>query len=524
MSATSRRFDLSAARGWLACVALGAVVVAAASCSAKKHPLVGNLPPETQLFVSGPVDTVNHRIHLYWFGSDVDGDVVGYRMRLVYPPPASQDPPWDTLYCGRGATCTDSLFTVFTGDSALVNPRFEIAAIDNDGALDESPATQSFYLTNVEPRVTITGPLGAADSTYASLTVSWDVNDPDGGGPGLHYRVWLDGNEANYDSTAERTFTLPSARFIKNGTYTSGPRTVYVQAVDDGGRSGPPATMTWYVRAPGTTLTSALKGKVLIIDEVPHLGQANFTFDAFYQTAATESLAAGTFSVLRPEYNPNIFRSARDFAQTLRQFEAVVWYRGLETTVSPLLTTYQDSLEAYLDQGGSLYLDGLYLVQGQHTPGALREDFVTRRLNAARMVHVYNPSVLDSTAGWSTTTSSLFRSTAYANAYRSTTSSPNAANSTGGIRAFVLNDTSQAALWAIAPTLSPTNDEDIPVGVTLAQPGGGHLVFIGMPLRIGTPAPAGVMLRRMLYGYNGIPGVISRASLLLGRRGLLGRR
>jgi hypothetical protein len=45
---------------------------------------------------------------------------------------------------------------------------------------------------------------------HASLTISWDTNDPDGGGAGLRYRIWLDGNEANYDSTTLNTFTVPS--------------------------------------------------------------------------------------------------------------------------------------------------------------------------------------------------------------------------------------------------------------------------------------------------------------------------
>jgi hypothetical protein len=83
-----------------------------------------------------------------------------------------------------------------------------------------------------------------------------------------------------------------------------------------------------------------------------------------------------------------------------------------------------------------------------------------------------------------------------------------------GIRAFIpAIDTSSVAVWAMESQLAPPNvGFEAPVGVSVAQPGGGRLVLISMPLRIGQPAPAGRMLRRMLYGYtsgtNATPGLI----------------
>jgi hypothetical protein len=513
------------ARRLLACATLLALVAVAveglAGCSPKKKVLFGNVPPETSVFLQGPVDTVSHRVHIYWFGSDVDGNVVAYRMRFVNPPPSSQDPKWDTVYCALPGRCTDSLFTVHTGESTLVSPRFEIASIDDDGAVDETPAVQRFELTNLPPLVTIASPYGAGDSTYASLTLSWEVNDPDGGGPGLHYRIWLDGNEASYDSTAGVTYTIPTSRFIQNGTLTSGPRTVYVQAVDDGGLSGPPTSMTWYVRAPAATLTSDLRGEVLVIDEVPSDGSSNSLFDQFFTTALATQLTPDRYSVLRVQFNPRIFRSGRDFAQTLRQFKAVVWYRGLETSLLPWasvpgltntptwLRTYQDSLEAYLDHGGNLYLDGLYLVQGQLVDGAMTEGFAQRHLLSTREVFNFSATFPDSTAGWSNKTGGVLRSSTYGNVVRALQASQTQQNQPGGIRGFVVSDTGTVALWAMDGQLVPTNvGFEVAIGVTAPQPGGGRLVFLSAPLRLGTPAPAAVLINRMLFGYNGIPGVI----------------
>ena len=494
-------------------LALGLLLAAAGCGGTSKNVLAPNLPPETTVYVQGPVDTVNHRVHIYWFGSDPDGYVVAYLMRFV--PPQAPDTLWDTVYCALPGRCTDSVFTIITGDSTLVHTRFEIRAMDDKGQIDPTPATQLFLLSNRAPTVTIKDPYVLAatgDTTYASVTAMWDVTDLDGGGPGLRYRIWLDGNQAGYDSTTEKSFTVPSHRFLRNGTYPSGPRTLYIQAVDDGGSAGPPASMTWYVRAPAATLTPDLRGEALLIDEVPSDGGNNFTYDAFYLAALTESLTAARFSVLRPQFNPRIFRSPRDFAQTLRQFKCVIWYRGQETSISTLLSTYQDSLEAWLDTGGNLYADGLYLIQGLNTPGALTADFAARRLHTAGMYNNLNSSIADSTAGWGNRTNTRFRSSIYGDIMVATIQAPSipGAGQTPGIRCFIpAVDTASVALWALDSLLTPPNDNfDAPVGISAAQPGGGRVVFISMPLRLGQPAPAGRLYRRMLYGFNATPGLI----------------
>ena len=478
-----------------------------AGCAKELRP-IQNLEPETYLFVQGPVDTVNHRVHLYWYGTDPDGFVIGYALRWVYPPPAPQDVPWDTIWVAATATPTDSMFTMATGDSFVVMPRFEIFAIDNEGAADPTPAVQTFTLSNLAPTVAITNPLGSRDSTYASATFSWTVDDPDGGGPGLYYRVWLDGNEAAYDSTTGNTFTLPSARFLQGGEYLSGPRTVYVQAVDDGGRAGPPASMTWYVRAPAAVLTNH-QGRLLVVDEVPSTGANNSLFDTFYKGVA-DLLPAGTYSVLRPQFNPQIFRSERDVAQTLRQFQAVLWYRGGETTVSSWLRTYQDSIGGWLDAGGKLYVDGLYLIQGLRTPGAFREEFVARRCGSAGLVNGYayvGNGAIDSTAGWSFRAGSNFHSYRYGEMPRALVAPFAMADSSGGVRVFAVTDTSNVALWGMEGQMQPPNlGFEAPVGVSVPQGNGGRLTILTLPIRFLTATPASNMLRRMLYEFDiGMP-------------------
>jgi hypothetical protein len=491
------------ARGILAALIVVTVALGVlAGCSKKLRP-IQNLPPDTYVNIRGPVDAVSHRVHLYWFGTDPDGSVTGYALRWVYPPPASQNPAWDTLLADHGPLRTDSVFTMFTGDSGQVTPRFEIYAIDNEGAPDPTPAVQRFLLTNVAPVVRFTDPLGDRDTTYASATVSWETIDPDGGGPGLHYRVWLAGNEAHYDSTNEQTFTVPSARFLRNGVYESRRCSLYVQAVDDGGLKGEPSWMTWFTRAPAEVLDNN-QGQLLVIDDLPK-GINDETYDKFYKSVA-DLLPPGTYDILRPQFNPGIFRSGRDLAQTFRQFKAVLWYRGDEPTISPLIRTYQDSIGAFLDEGGKLYLDGLYLIEGLHTPGALREEFVSRHLGSTRLINCYagiGGGREDSTAGWSSHRTSAFRSSVYGESFNAIVGPSKIANdSTGAIRGFAVTDTNSVALWAMDGQLDPPNTGfEVAVGVTVKQDRlgkDGRLVLLTMPVRFAPPAVAKNLLQRML--------------------------
>jgi hypothetical protein len=502
------------ARGTLAAVIMVVMAVGVLVGCSKKLAPIQNLPPDTYVSIQGGVDLVNHRVHLYWYGTDPDGSITGYKFRWVYPLPASQDPAWVTILAESGRLRTDSMFTMFTGDSAQVTPRFEIYAIDNEGLADPTPAKQRFLLGNVAPIVRFTNPLGLADTTYASATVSWETIDPDGGGPGLRYRVWMAGNEANYDSTTAQTFTIPSSRFLRNGVYASRRCSLYVQPVDDGGRQGEPVMMNWYTRAPAQNLEDN-QGRLLVIDDLPTGGNDEI-YDAFYRSVYS-LLPAGTFDVLRIQFNPNIFRCGLDVTQTFRQFKAVLWYRGdavgTDGRVSPLLTAYQDDIGAWLDGGGKLYLDGLYLIQGLNTPGSFREDFVRGHLGSTGLYNCFadiGNGAKDSTAGWSSrggSNGTIFRSSRYGETFRAVVGPKPVAGVTGGERGFVVADTSTVALWATDGSLSPANTGfEVPVGVTVPQGSGGRLVLLTMPVRFAAPAVATRLLQRMLYEFGiGMP-------------------
>jgi hypothetical protein len=87
--------------------------------------------------------------------------------------------------------------------------------------------------------------------------------------------------------------------------------------------------------------------------------------------------------------NKTPFRSAMDVQQTFQQFEAVIWYRANETSFSSFLHDYQTGIEGYLDNGGKLFLEGLYLIEGRNAVGALSPSFVTDYLNCRGMLSTF---------------------------------------------------------------------------------------------------------------------------------------
>src|SRR5262245_26135627 len=474
-----RRRSAFAALG-VGVLGLAALLALASGCS-PKNTLVPNVPPETSLFVQGPLDTVNHVVHLYWFGSDPDGDVTGFELRFKSPA-APADTQW------RFTTKSDSLFTVFT-PAGSVQPVFEVRSIDNDNQRDPTPAHADFTFSNQPPTVRFAAVPGLTDTTFASVTLRWLANDPDGDGAKLRFRVWLDGHQQDAHDTTGTIFTMPSADFLQNGVYQSGYRKAYVQAVDDGGMAGPPDSTTWFVRAPVT----GTRARLLLIDDIPTTAPCNVTFDTLYYNTAARNLSSDQYTILRLQFTQP-FRSNADVAQTFGQFDAVIWYRGRESISNPM-TTFQDGLGTYLEHGGKLLLESLNLVTGEAAPGALREDWLDRYMGTDRLFKRIIPGLVDSTAEWSINSQAPM----YSDFGDSLFSIPS-----GGLRAFVVRDANYVLVDALPGSLSAGNAIPLPICLSVPQPSSGRFVAFSMPVRLmhqvsafGTPANAHTFLAKV---------------------------
>ncbi|MBI5168548.1 MAG: hypothetical protein HZA61_03575 [Candidatus Eisenbacteria bacterium] len=439
-----------------------------------------NQAPETTLFVSGDVDTVNHVVHLHWFGSDVDGTVTGYEIRLLNP---AQPADTEWVFTLRA----DSVLTV-NAPTGFTAPVFQARAIDNDGVRDPSPAVQDFRFRNLPPTVTLSSKPATTDTTFASVTVTWIAGDIDGNLSRMKYFVWLDGQAATPESTTSLTFTMPSARFFNGAaTYNNGFRTLYVQGRDDGGRYGNIDSVRWFVRRP----VAGSRARLLIIDDVPTTNTSNVRFDSLYINCATRNLPADQFAIMRLQ-NRTPFRSPMDVQQTFQQFETVIWYRANETSFSTFLHDFQSGIEGYLDHGGKFYLEGLYLLEGRNATGALTPNFITDYLDCRGLQNAYviTPSVSDSSAGWGNTNNSRFRSSVLADSSRQQALAGRTGEP-GGTRAFLVRDNSKAILWAFANSLAPAAQDSIPVAVMNDRPGGGRVIVTTMPFSTSIPAIGG---------------------------------
>ena len=488
-------------------VALTVLLAFTAGCSLKGT-IKPNSPPETTIFVQGPVDTVNHVVHLYWFGSDVDGTVTGFQIRMKNPAQPAET-AW--VYTTR----TDSLLTL-QAPTGYTAPRFEVRAIDNLSQADPTPAVEDFQFSNQAPTVTFAVKPLLADSTFASVSVTWNAADIDGDPDKLVFRVWLDGQAANPMVTTEHALTVPSARFT-SGPYASRYRRLYIQAIDDGGRASAIDSCTWFVRQ--AVPDSTQRPRLLIIDDVPGTattGNAlNFRIDTLYANTAARNLPAGSYSILRLQFTQP-FRSALDLEQTLKQFEAVVWYRANEITLSSVLRTYgMDGISPYLESGGKFYLDGLYLFEDVNALGQLPQEFVPRFLNSRGMHHVYTSASsfgTDSTAGWSSQNNSVFTDSTFLGSVRDSIKQQqltNRSGEAGGIRCFVQNNSAEGILWARPSSLAPAPPVPYPVGMSVAQPSGGRAVVLTVPI---IPSTA-------ITGYNGATRILAKVFQQMGLTG-----
>jgi hypothetical protein len=447
-------------------------LAALAGCSGKTA-LRPDLSPETTLFVQGPVDTVNHVVQLFWFGSDPDGDVVGFELRFKNP-----QTPADTQWVFT--TRTDSTFTLFTDQSTYIAPVFEVRAIDDDGHRDPTPAIQDFQFSNQPPGLQFIVAPAPAETTFYSLTLRWNPIDPDGDTAKMRYRIWLNGNAANTRIATSTEYTIPSADFTQGDSAGAGPRTVYVQAIDDGGLAGAVYPVRWNVRPPVTGASADL----LVIDDMPTTAAGNSAIDAYFATGVAASVPAGNSSVLRLQ-STQPFRSAKDVEQTLGLFRAVLWYRGFQPTsgvnsvtpygATPVVGTYAEGLAAYLANGGHLMFEGLNLVARTPTSGMLPQSWITDQLGSQSLYRYFDISSADSSVSWGVFSGAVLTSPALADSLRFT-------SAYAGLRAFEVRDTQDVLFWAAPGTLSQGNPVRMAIGIAVPRPGGGRLVVMPFPM------------------------------------------
>ncbi|MCK4547483.1 MAG: hypothetical protein KAW17_08595 [Candidatus Eisenbacteria sp.] len=209
-----------------------------------------NLPPET-LVTEAPADSTqtNFRVHLFWYGRDSDGTVTRFRYAID-----------DTLDIGawHHTTQTDTIFVFSANDPLLRYHEFYIAAIDNEGKADPSPAILKFFarddympwveMVSYDPGVAVCRlspsgemaclpPPGVEDTLGMDNTTpilfEWKGGDRDGELVEFSYKLdnegyaWVSPDSAGPDTAFAHAF-YPAPMNLSSGEHT-----FYIRARDD---------------------------------------------------------------------------------------------------------------------------------------------------------------------------------------------------------------------------------------------------------------------------------------------------
>ena len=171
-----------------------------------------SLAPETELtYAPLEGDTASYRIHFFWSGYDNDGEVTQFRYALdadTLKPPSQ--------WISTTAKDTTLLFLV-DPVKEVKGHVFWVAAEDNDGKFDPTPAKRFFSAKTIPPVSRITrGPNAPGTIIGPNFTFEWEGIDPDGGetggsAPVDSFEYLLLQNGAQIDP-GHPPLTLPSAR------------------------------------------------------------------------------------------------------------------------------------------------------------------------------------------------------------------------------------------------------------------------------------------------------------------------
>jgi hypothetical protein len=366
-SASALRGQAFAPRAFVA-LALGLLTVlglaALAGCSKDLGGPHANKPPETGVFVQGPLDTVRYSVDLYWWGQDVDGEVVGYYYQWTLGSAAPADTGWVFT------TANNKEFVLPVPDGYALQT-FWVKAVDNSNNEDPTPATQDFPVSNAMPSVAFET-ASLPDTTLPAVSFYWHGTDPDGNQSIAYYVLWLDGQE-NSPLVVTGSDTTLGPDYIAS----YGDRTLYLRVVDEAQGSSPVISHTWHVIQP--------VGDVLLVDDVPPSVAGAATTDAFYRGVIDSLIPTHQYTIFDVASQGN-FRSPREVSLILPLFNKVVWYGDTRSTPSAGLSMGQPGIAEYLDNGGNLYVEGV-AVLGDN--GSLSAEFAAQYLGVDSLRTIY---------------------------------------------------------------------------------------------------------------------------------------
>ncbi|MEO8665785.1 MAG: hypothetical protein ABI462_09835 [Ignavibacteria bacterium] len=314
---------------------IGGFVAFTFSCSDPTSGTIQNLPPDTHLSlfpdsIIAPGSTLKK---ISWWGDDPDGFVKGFRFSF------------DSINW-TFTTRNDSTFilSISGNDSTF---RFFVAAVDDKGLIDPTPATNLYPVINTPPDVSFDAGTELPDTTFPVASFKFTGSDPDGVETIRYYQWSL--NDTDHFSRIPGSVNLLTLT-KDSGIVVNSNNVLYLRAEDNAGalspiRKMPDSTDTWYVKNNDH--------KILLLRD---LNSSDITISNNYFPNAFDTIQ---YDILDIKSNggaliPKIVNPM--FVSTLKLFDIVFWVGGNNSIANAAnFDLALQSLPFYIQGGGKVF-------------------------------------------------------------------------------------------------------------------------------------------------------------------------
>ncbi|MGB3017438.1 MAG: hypothetical protein WBC65_06505 [Ignavibacteria bacterium] len=321
------------------------------SCEDPTSGKIENLAPQTYLsiFPDSTIAPGSTLITIRWWGDDPDGFITGYRVSF------------DSVNWGY-TTDNDSTFALSINGSDSTF-RFFVSAVDDQGLIDPTPATNLYPVVNSAPAVTFEAGTELPDTSFTIASFKWIGSDPDGEENIASY-LWSLNDTINF-RRVPASITLLTLN-SDSGIIANANNVFYLRAVDEAGALSP------IVRMPDTSRTwhvKAVTSKILMVRDIP---SANLTTATQYFANALDTISYDMIDIKSNNgaLIPKIVNPM--WVETLGLFDVVFWVGGTGSVANAAnFSLAQESLPYYLLGGGKVFFSSGFQGVGVSGQGSL---------------------------------------------------------------------------------------------------------------------------------------------------------
>lgn len=321
------------------------------SCDDPISEKVENMPPQTYLsiFPDSTIAPGSTLITIRWWGDDPDGFITGFRVSF------------DSVDWGY-TTNNDSTFALSINGSDSTF-RFFVSAVDDQGLIDPTPASNLYPVVNSAPVVTFEAGTELPDTSFTVASFKWIGTDPDGDENIASY-LWSLNDTVNF-RRVPASITLLTLN-SDSGIIANANNVFYLRAEDEAGALSP------IVRMPDTSRTwhvKAVTSKILMVRDIPSANLVTAT-QYFANTLDTINYDMIDIKSNNGALIPKIVNPM--WVETLGLFDVVFWVGGTGSVANAAnFSLAQESLPFYLLDGGRVFFSSGFQGVGVSGQGSL---------------------------------------------------------------------------------------------------------------------------------------------------------